>query len=60
MGIKEQTDPKLEDATKEVYRHEFHSGKMKATLENMQAYQWLKPKKRLSKTYSLWKSCNNV
>ncbi|MEM3612580.1 MAG: leucine--tRNA ligase [Candidatus Bathyarchaeia archaeon] len=30
MGIKEQTDPKLEDATKEVYRHEFHSGKMKS------------------------------
>jgi len=30
MGIKEQTDPKLEDATKEVYRHEFHNGKMKA------------------------------
>jgi leucyl-tRNA synthetase len=30
MGIVEQTDPKLEDATKEVYRHEFHSGKMKA------------------------------
>jgi leucyl-tRNA synthetase len=29
MGIKEQTDPKLEDATKEVYRHEFHNGKMK-------------------------------
>ncbi|MEM3153573.1 MAG: leucine--tRNA ligase, partial [Candidatus Bathyarchaeia archaeon] len=29
MGIKEQTDPKLEEATKEVYRHEFHSGKMK-------------------------------
>ncbi|MGB9959625.1 MAG: leucine--tRNA ligase [Candidatus Bathyarchaeales archaeon] len=30
MGITEQTDPKLEDATKEVYRHEFHNGKMKA------------------------------
>ena len=30
MGIKEQTDPKLEEATKEVYRHEFHNGKMKA------------------------------
>jgi leucyl-tRNA synthetase len=29
MGIKEQTDPKLEEATKEVYRHEFHNGKMK-------------------------------
>jgi leucyl-tRNA synthetase len=29
MGIKEQTDPKLEDATKEVYRQEFHNGKMK-------------------------------
>jgi leucyl-tRNA synthetase len=29
MGIREQTDPKLEDATKEVYRHEFHNGKMK-------------------------------
>jgi leucyl-tRNA synthetase len=29
MGIKEQTDSKLEDATKEVYRHEFHNGKMK-------------------------------
>jgi len=30
MNIREQTDPKLEDATKEVYRHEFHNGKMKA------------------------------
>jgi leucyl-tRNA synthetase len=29
MGIADQRDPKLEDATKEVYRHEFHSGKMK-------------------------------
>jgi len=29
MGIETQLDPKLEDATKEVYRHEFHSGKMK-------------------------------
>ena len=30
MGIRKQTDPKLEDATKEVYRHEFHNGKMNA------------------------------
>ncbi|MEM3577157.1 MAG: leucine--tRNA ligase [Candidatus Bathyarchaeia archaeon] len=30
MGIQDQTDPKLEDATKEVYRHEFHNGKMKS------------------------------
>jgi len=30
MGITSQTDQKLEDATKEVYRHEFHSGKMKS------------------------------
>ena len=30
MNIREQSDPKLEDATKEVYRHEFHNGKMKA------------------------------
>jgi len=29
MKIEEQSDPKLEDATKEVYRHEFHNGKMK-------------------------------
>jgi leucyl-tRNA synthetase len=29
MNIQDQTDPKLEDATKEVYRHEFHKGKMK-------------------------------
>jgi len=29
MGIVDQLDPKLEDATKEVYRHEFHTGKMK-------------------------------
>jgi len=29
MRINDQTDPKLEDATKEVYRHEFHNGKMK-------------------------------
>ncbi|HXX88198.1 MAG TPA: leucine--tRNA ligase [Candidatus Acidoferrum sp.] len=30
MNIQEQTDSKLEDATKEVYRHEFHNGRMKA------------------------------
>ncbi len=30
MNIQKQSDPKLEDATKEVYRHEFHNGKMKA------------------------------
>ncbi|MCS7114816.1 MAG: leucine--tRNA ligase [Nitrososphaerota archaeon] len=30
MGIREQTDPKLEDATREVYRHEFHNGRMKS------------------------------
>jgi leucyl-tRNA synthetase len=29
MKIKSQTDPKLEDATKELYRHEFHNGRMK-------------------------------
>jgi leucyl-tRNA synthetase len=29
LNIKDQMDPKLEDATKEVYRHEFHNGKMK-------------------------------
>ncbi len=29
MGITSQMDSKLEDATKEVYRHEFHNGKMK-------------------------------
>jgi leucyl-tRNA synthetase len=28
-GIVSQLDSKLEDATKEVYRHEFHTGKMK-------------------------------
>jgi leucyl-tRNA synthetase len=30
MNIHDQSDPKLENATKEVYRHEFHNGKMKA------------------------------
>ncbi|MFQ6085706.1 MAG: leucine--tRNA ligase [Candidatus Bathyarchaeia archaeon] len=29
MGIKSQLDPRLEDATKEIYRHEFHNGRMK-------------------------------
>jgi len=29
MQIQNQTDPKLEEATKIVYRHEFHNGKMK-------------------------------
>jgi leucyl-tRNA synthetase len=29
IGIKSQTDSRLEEATREVYRHEFHSGKMK-------------------------------
>lgn len=33
MGIQEQNDPKLEDATKEVYRHEFHNGKMRRDIE---------------------------
>ncbi len=32
MGIVSQLDPKLEDATKEVYRHEFHTGKMKPNI----------------------------
>ncbi|MBX5328345.1 MAG: leucine--tRNA ligase [Candidatus Bathyarchaeota archaeon] len=36
MQIQNQTDPKLEDATKEVYRHEFHNGKMK---QNTGKYQ---------------------
>ncbi|MEM2440499.1 MAG: leucine--tRNA ligase, partial [Candidatus Bathyarchaeia archaeon] len=34
MSILRQTDPKLEDATREVYRHEFHNGKMKANTGN--------------------------
>lgn len=29
MNTQNQADPKLEDATKEVYRHELHNGKMK-------------------------------
>ncbi len=29
MNIQDQTDPKLEAATKELYRHEFHNGRMK-------------------------------
>ncbi|TLN18570.1 leucine--tRNA ligase, partial [bacterium] len=29
FGIREQTDPKLEDATSEVYSKEFHSGRMR-------------------------------
>jgi leucyl-tRNA synthetase len=29
MNITDQSDPKLEDATKEVYRREFHNGRMK-------------------------------
>ncbi|MEM3665885.1 MAG: leucine--tRNA ligase [Candidatus Bathyarchaeia archaeon] len=38
MNIKNQMDPKLEDATKELYRHEFHNGKMK---ENTGKYRGL-------------------
>jgi leucyl-tRNA synthetase len=38
MGIHSQLDKKLEDATKEVYRHEFHSGRMK---ENTGKYSGL-------------------
>jgi leucyl-tRNA synthetase len=30
MGIRDQSDRKLEEATKEVYRVEFHTGKMKS------------------------------
>ncbi len=29
MKIQSQNDPKLEEATREVYRHEFHNGKLK-------------------------------
>lgn len=29
LGIKEQTDAKVEEATKEIYNQEFHSGRMK-------------------------------
>ncbi len=29
MGIENQLDPRLEEATKEVYRHEFHNGTMR-------------------------------
>jgi leucyl-tRNA synthetase len=29
MNIREQSDSKLDEATKEVYRHEFHNGRMK-------------------------------
>lgn len=29
MNIQKESDPKLEAATKEVYRHEFHNGKMR-------------------------------
>jgi len=29
MGIQNQLDPSLEKATREVYRHEFHNGRMK-------------------------------
>ncbi len=38
MGIEDQTDPRLEEATKEVYRHEFHNGTMK---ENTRKYAGL-------------------
>jgi len=38
MGIQNQLDPGLEDATKEVYRHEFHSGTMR---ENTGKYSGL-------------------
>jgi len=38
MGIQNQLDPGLEDATKEVYRHEFHSGTMR---ENTGRYSGL-------------------
>jgi leucyl-tRNA synthetase len=33
MGIESQMDPRLEDATREVYRHEFHVGKMKSNTD---------------------------
>ncbi len=38
MGIESQLDPKLEEATREVYGHEFHSGRMK---ENTGVYAGL-------------------
>ncbi len=33
MGIKNQNDNRLDEATKEVYAHEFHSGRMKANTD---------------------------
>jgi leucyl-tRNA synthetase len=30
MNIQEQSDPRLDDATREVYRHEYHSGRMRS------------------------------
>jgi len=33
IGIKDQNDNRLEDATKEIYTHEFHSGRMKTNTD---------------------------
>lgn len=33
MKIESQTDPRLEEATRVVYRHEFHNGRMKANTD---------------------------
>lgn len=38
MGIKNQMDPKLEEATKEIYKKGFHTGTMK---ENCGEFSWM-------------------
>lgn len=47
MGIQKQTDPKLEDATKEVYRHEFHNGRMRAEIEKYTGMSVAEAKERV-------------
>ncbi|MDD2439375.1 MAG: leucine--tRNA ligase, partial [Methanosarcinaceae archaeon] len=38
MGIESQTDPKAEEATKIIYRREFHGGKLKALTGKYEGY----------------------
>ncbi len=47
-GIKSQNDPKLEEATKEVYSHEFHSGLMKANTMEYAGMPVVKAKEKIT------------
>jgi leucyl-tRNA synthetase len=53
MNIQNQSDPKLEKATKEVYRHEFHNGKMRHNTGKYSGLSVAKAKDRVKEEFLL-------